>query len=158
MDSKKIEVKKTKGRGLGVFAVKPIKKGEKIAEFDGNIYDHDYPNWTQELADHSIQFEEYKWRDSKGVARILNHSCEPNCGIKGLFRLVAMRDITIGEELTWDYEMTENHPVWRMKCKCGNKNCRKLIGKYDNMPIEVRKKYTGYISKWLIKKDLKKKK
>ncbi|MEK6889245.1 MAG: hypothetical protein AABW80_04025 [Nanoarchaeota archaeon] len=61
-----------------------------------------------------------------------------------------MKDIKRGEEILWDYEMTENSN-WRMNCMCGNKNCRRVIGAYDNLPEEVRKKYKGYISTWLIK-------
>ena len=30
--------------------------------------------------------------------------------------------------------------------------CRKLIGAYRNMPAAARKKYRGYISRWLIEK------
>jgi len=152
MDSKKIKIKKTKDRGRGVFAVEPIKKDELVAEFDGEIYNWDDDRWTDELADHCIQFEELRWRDSKGIARVINHSCEPNCGIKNLFQVVAMRDILPDEEITWDYEMTENHPYWRMECKCGSKIYRKIIGKHENMPQEIRDKYKGYISEWLINK------
>lgn len=151
MDNPKVEIKETPNRGRGVFAKEPIKKDEIIAEFDGEIYDYDYPNWTDELEDHCIQFEENKWRDSKGIARLINHSCEPNCGIKNLFQIVAMRDIKKGEEITWDYEMTENYPEWSMECRCGSKNCRKIIGRYDNMPEEVKANYSGYISEWLLK-------
>jgi len=152
MDSKKIKIKKTKDRGRGLFAKELIKKDELIAEFDGEIYGWDDDRWTDELADHCIQFEEFKWRDSKGIARVINHSCEPNCGIKNLFQVIAMRDILPGEEITWDYEMTENHPDWRMECECGSKICRKIIGKHENMPQEIRDKYKGYISEWLTNK------
>jgi hypothetical protein len=85
------------------------------------------------------------------MARYINHSCEPNCGIKGLFKIVAMRDIDVGEEVTWDYEMTEDSDVWRMQCHCGSENCRGEIGAYRNMPQETREKYRGYISEWLLK-------
>jgi hypothetical protein len=152
MDNPKVIVREGNKFGKAVFAMKNILKDEMIAEFDGEIYDWDYEGWNQELYDHVIQFEKRKWRDSKGIARWINHSCEPNCGIKDMFKIVAMRDIQRGEEITWDYEMTENHPWWRMKCECGNKNCRKVIGSYDNMPQVVRDTYKGYISEWLTRK------
>ncbi len=68
-----------------------------------------------------------------------------------------MRDINSGEQITWDYEMTEKNEHWKMKCKCGNKSCRGVIGNYKNMPLAIRKKYAGYISDWLIKPKTKKK-
>jgi len=105
----------------------------------------------KEVADHAVQFEEHKWINPWGVKRYLNHSCEPNCGINGLFKVVAMRDIKKGEELTFDYEMTEDSD-WRMECRCGSELCRKIIGAYGRMPEETRKKYKGYVSDWLIKK------
>lgn len=151
MDNRKVEIKRTKNRGYGVFAKLPIKKSEVVAEFDGDILSIE-DDWTIDQYNHCIQFEETRWRDSRGLARIINHSCEPNCGIKKLFQVVAMRNISPNEEITWDYEMTENHPYWKMKCKCGTKSCRKVIGNYENMPEETRKKYKGYISSWLIKK------
>ena len=150
MDSKKVIIRKTKKHGRGVFSIKPIRKGEVIAKFDGKIYDYDYPDWNNDLYNHVIQFEKRRWRDSAGIARLINHSCDPNCGIRDLFKVVAMRKIAPGEEITWDYEMTENYK-WRMKCSCGSPICRKTIGAYKNMPKAIRKKYKGYISAWLLR-------
>ena len=151
MDNQKVKMFDTDKYGKSVFAIKNINKGELIAEWDGPIYDYEYSGWNKELQDHVIQFERRKWRDSNGIARYINHSCEPNCGIKDLFKIVAMRDIEANEEITWDYEMTEDNDKWRMKCDCGSKNCRKSIGAYRNMPQEIRDKYKGYISEWLLK-------
>lgn len=149
MDNPKVKVRRTKKFGKGVFAIKDIRKGEVIAEFDGEIYDDDFEPWTNDLYNHTIQFGRTLWRDSKGVARLINHSCDPNCGIRSLFKVVAMRAIKKGEQITWDYEMTEKNPTWRMRCKCGAAECRKIIGNYSNMPRKIRKKYGTYISAWL---------
>ncbi len=58
-------------------------------------------------------------------ARLINHSCDPNCEarkIRGRIWIVALRDVTAGEELTYDYgydlEHFLDHP-----CKCGSENC-----------------------------------
>jgi hypothetical protein len=137
-----------------VFAKSVIQKGEVIAAFDGKIYDDDFEPWTEDLLNHAIQFGKAIWRDSNGIARLINHSCDPNCGIKDLFKIVAMRKIEAGEHITWDYEMTErNDWGWKMKCKCGSPLCRKTIGDYRNMPIPIRKKYGKYISSWLRKRS-----
>lgn len=155
MDNSKVEIRRTKGRGCGVFASEKIKKGEEVAAFDGKVYGWRSRAWQSNERDvlhHAIQFAEKKWRDSAGIARVINHSCEANCGIKDLFRIVAMRDIKPGEEVTWDYEMTEESPWFRMRCRCGTPGCRGHIGNYQNMPPSVRKKYRGYISDWLIGK------
>jgi hypothetical protein len=151
MDNKKVVVYKTPRHGKGVFAHAKIKKGEIIAAFDGIIYDFDFENWDDDLYNHAIQFDKGHWRDSKGIARLVNHSCDPNCGIRDRFKIVSMRNILPGEEITWDYGMTENY-VWRMRCTCGSPLCRKIIGSYATMPPAIRKKYKGYISAWLLEK------
>lgn len=157
MDNSKVIVKETENIGKGLFAIEDIKKDEIIADWTNGIsYEaksaNKLPNQLpKNIRDHAIQYEEHKWIDTEGIGRYSNHSCIPNCGFKGKFHLVAMRDITKGEHLTWDYEMTEDSD-WRLECKCGNPNCRKIIGAHKNMPEIIRKKYKGYISDWLIEK------
>jgi SET domain-containing protein len=153
MDSRKVIVRRTKKYGKAVFAQQTIRKGEVIAAFDGPFYDDDFDQWTEDLLNHAIQYAKTDWRDSKGIARWINHSCEPNCGIKDYFKVVAMRKIEKGEQITWDYEMTEKNDTWKMKCRCGSPGCRKIIGNYKNMPRQIRKKYAGYISDWLLPKS-----
>lgn len=153
MESKKIAVKITKNMARGIIAVEDINKGEIIFDWiGGKIYEAESCNkLPKEVADHAIQFEEHKWIDTDGIGRYFNHSCEPNCGIKGKFQVIAMRDIKKGEWCTWDYDMTEDSD-WRMECKCGSKSCRKIIGAYKNLSKKIRDKYLGYTSDWLIEK------
>jgi SET domain-containing protein len=89
-DNPKLVRKETELYGGGVFATADIKKDEVIALWNGPVYEaennSDLPNDPPLMvADHAIQFEKHKWRDSEGLARYINHSCDPNCGIKGLF-------------------------------------------------------------------------
>ena len=152
MDNRKARVRNTRKFGRGVFALKKIARGEVIAAFDGPILDDEFEGWNEDLNNHAIQCAENIWRDSKGIARLINHSCEPNCGIKDYFKVVAMRDIQAGEQITWDYEMTEKNWWWKMKCRCGSGTCRKVIGNYSRMPAAIRIKYQGFISQWLLGK------
>lgn len=65
-----------------------------------------------------------------------NHSCNPNSILKHTSKLVskvyAKRIIKKGEEITHDYGKDSEYKkgdtnYWEMKCKCGEKNCRKII-------------------------------
>ncbi|NNE91227.1 MAG: SET domain-containing protein-lysine N-methyltransferase [Verrucomicrobiales bacterium] len=136
--------------GKGVVASAPIPKGELIATFDGQIYYgvtvDDYP---EGVPDYLISFGTDRARHSNGIAHLLNHSCEPNCGVRGLFDLVTMRDVEEGEELCWDYDMSEDSDWW-LECKCGSETCRKEIRGFRHLPEEKRKEYRGYISDWLV--------
>ena len=88
MDNPKVEVKLSPLGGRGVFARARVLAGELVAEWDGEIYPYEFPDWTEDLLQHVIQFERRRFRDSLGLARCINHSCEPNCGIKELFKVV----------------------------------------------------------------------
>jgi hypothetical protein len=151
MDNPKIAIVKTKiGRGL--ISKETLKKGEVVAVFDGKEYKAEKAtDLPKGVVNHAVQVDEHKWKDSKGIARFINHSCNPNVGYKGADTLVAMREIKKGEALALDYEMSEDSD-WRMKCLCRDKNCRKVIGTFKNLPEKIRKKYGNYISLWLRKK------
>ena len=64
-------------------------------------------------------------RQSRNVARLINHSCEPNCRaetIRGHIWIIARRDIPAGEELTFDYGFPFSE--WRQHpCRCGAPSC-----------------------------------
>ena len=156
MDNGKVEIRTIKdARGRGVFVTKFIKKGEIILDWElgGIVYEAERAtDLPKEARDWAIQFETHKWIDTKGLGRWINHSCEPNSGIKGLFKLMAMRDLVVGEEVLWDYDMSENSD-WVMEgCRCGSKTCRKLIHGYRFLPDLKKKEYELYISDWLKQK------
>jgi len=142
--------------GLGLFAATPILRGEAIASFDGKVFrlnsmeehiPNDPPHFYE---DHAVHFEKLAWRDSISLARLANHSCEPNCGIRDLLTITAMRDIKAGEEITWDYAMTEDDGEWSMICLCGTDSCRNIVKGYSYLPHEFRERYKGFISSWLL--------
>lgn len=64
-------------------------------------------------------------RTRGNVARLINHSCAPNCRIevqRGRVWIVARRDIAAGEELTFDYGFKFSE--WRLHaCRCGEDRC-----------------------------------
>ena len=146
------------GIGGGLFAARPIRKGEIIASFDGEKHywsasTREIPNTPPDFArDHCVQMGEGLSRDARGIARLANHSCDPNCGIHDLVHLMAMRDIHPGEEITWDYAMSEDSD-WSMECRCGSPICRGWIRGYSWLPPDRRSAYTGYISEWLLRKE-----
>jgi hypothetical protein len=78
-----------------------------------------------------------------------NHSCQPNCGIRGQLVMVALRRILQGEELTYDYAMTDADPELRMTCRCGAKTCRGIVTGSDWRLPEIQRKYRGYFSWYL---------
>jgi SET domain-containing protein len=77
------------------------------------------------------------------VAEVLNHSCEPNLGWTADGRLVAVRDIAVGEELTTDYATSIDDPQFVMNCHCETYRCRQLIEGTDWQIPQLQKRYAG---------------
>jgi uncharacterized protein len=63
----------------------------------------------------------------------------------------AIRDIKKGEEITYDYATSETLNNWKMECKCGSKNCRKIISGEDYKKEDVIKKFNGHFMSYLQK-------
>ena len=153
-DSPKVGLILTTDHGMALIASKSIRAGEKLMAFDGEIYFWGHttlqlPNYPPLFVrDHCIQIGEGRSRDSTGLARYANHSCDPNCGITELIWITAMVDIAPGTELTWDYAMTEDNDWW-MECTCGVAQCRLFIGGYRYIDQGLRDRYCGFVSEWL---------
>ena len=82
---------------------------------------------------------------------MINHSCEPNCGAFGTSSVIAMTDIEVCQELTFDYAMTDSSQYDEFKCFCGKEKCRgKITGKDWQDPI-LQSKYKNYFSSFITK-------
>jgi len=144
-----IYVKKTPEKGLGVFAARDILKDEIITEFKGPFVKiEQLDGIPREVQDHlfNVGVGEYLIAREPGVRT--NHSCDPNAGIIRDVFLVAMRDIKKDEEVTFDYSMITADD-WTLECSCGSSSCRKRIGNYRDLPVEIKKKYENYTPDWI---------
>lgn len=108
-----VEVKEIGKNFKGLFATQRINKNQLILVLDGDGFDE--PSRT------SIQVREMHVEDVKGG--FMNHHCEPSAEIvvvelinEGL--VVAKRRIEEGEEITFDYETTEEVMAVPFKCEC----------------------------------------
>jgi len=154
IDSNKIAVRY--GRlGAGIVAVESIPKGEFIAGFYGNVYPALRASLLPlEVRDYAIQFSEHLWRDSKGNARFLNHSCEPNCEVNGNFDVITSVPIRAGTDLTWDYSTTEDSD-WKVPggiCLCGAKECRGGIPPYSKLSFDEKLSVYSRLSNWILRR------
>jgi len=65
------------------------------------------------------------------LARFINHSCEPNCKLSewrvaGALKVgfFALRDIGVGEEITYNYSLLSTPNTKRRACKCNSLSCK----------------------------------
>ena len=66
-------------------------------------------------------------------------------GFAGDIVLVAMRDISAGEELTTDYALFDDHDG-TMECRCGTPPCRDTVSGRDWQRPDLQRKYGSYFS------------
>ncbi len=132
---------------LGVFAGERFRRGDFIVRFTGAIYGvKDLPPIVRPQDDRFVQVGIRKYMGpSGGVDDYFNHSCNPNAGLTFVtdskINLIAIKDISPGEEITWDYSTTMDEDDWEMNCKCGAANCRRRIRDFKYLPRAIQKKY-----------------
>lgn len=139
--SPKVEVRESKISKKGIFAVDKILKGEEADSLyeNGNDYMLQIDNNLFSVSVKNGELDD---------ANFINHSCNPNCGISGSLKIIAMRDIEPEEEITFDYVMSESSD-YEMECKCSSSNCRKVITGNDWKNEELQKRYNGFFSDYL---------
>ena len=136
-----LEIRPSPIHGYGVFATRRIRTGTRLIEYTGERltpsaadarYDDDHSE-----PPHVLLFTvDRRTVIDAGVggneARYVNHSCDPNCEAvieQRRVYLEALRTITAGEELTFDYQLERGRwptAEWerRYACRCGGATCR----------------------------------
>jgi len=117
-------VVKRSSAGLGLFAARPFKKGERIIEYVGRVI-----STAEEYTSRSKYLFEVNKRktidgaDRSNIARYINHSCGPNCEPeieRGRVYIDAIKNIKAGDELAYDYgEEYFNEHIKPYICRCG---------------------------------------
>ena len=127
------KVKKSNIDKKGLCAAKNIKAGTKIIDYIGKII-------TKKEVENNPKFDNEKdiylfnlnskydldGNFSFNTARLINHSCNPNCEVSGKklkLSVYALRDIKNGEELSYDYGFSYDKNYKQFPCKCGQESC-----------------------------------
>lgn len=145
------------GVGKALYAKHFVPKGSYILTFCGPLVNdaeatrRDMANFGRIMGNElQIGPDFYVYLQEPG--RLINHSCEPNAGIKHDTVLVAARDIPKDEEITFDYSSTmDEGEIWAMECRCGEPNCRGYAADFKTLPREIRKKYLqcGHVQRFI---------
>jgi hypothetical protein len=135
------------GKGEGVLATRPFVAGETvmvgflIGPLTGNN-------------SHATQVGPSRWALHGGLGPKVNHSCDPNCGVRlndgQAFDFVARRSIGAGQELTFDYAMrnfTIDH--FPTTCLCGSAQCRGSVTGWKDLPAARKADYGELVAPYL---------
>ena len=107
------KIKKSNIDNKGLYAAKNIKSGKLVINYKGKLitkketdtnpkFDNDKAIYLFNLNSRYDLDGDFMYND----ARLINHSCNPNCEVEGKglkLWITAIKDIKKGEELSYDY-------------------------------------------------------
>jgi uncharacterized protein YjbK len=131
--------------GTRVLATRAFSPGERILAFEGATVADNLPpargtRW--------MQVGPRTFLDITGTPGAhVNHSCLPSAGIGGTRELIAIRQILAGDEIAYDFAMTEYE--LELVCVCGTRACRGLVGGYGHLSSARKSGYGGLVSDYL---------
>ena len=127
------KIKKSNIDNKGLYASQDIKDGTKIIEYKGKIITkkkvEEDPKFDNEKAIYLFNLNKRYDLDGDfkyNTARLINHSCNPNCEVAGVGLKVwvyAIKDIKKGEEFSYDYGFSFDNDFKNYPCRCKSKNC-----------------------------------
>nr|XP_016939208.1 histone-lysine N-methyltransferase trr isoform X1 [Drosophila suzukii] len=134
---------RSKIQGLGLYAARDIEKHTMIIEYIGEVIRTEVSEIREKQYEsknrgiYMFRLDEDRVVDatlSGGLARYINHSCNPNCVTEIVevdrdVRIIifAKRKIYRGEELSYDYKFDIEDESHKIPCACGAPNCRKWM-------------------------------
>lgn len=132
----------------GVRARRDIQADEIVFVVSGPI--------TNSRTRTSFQLNETQHIEPTLFGAYLNHSCDPNVGIRtgksgDVLEIVARRTIRKDEDIAIDYAMFEYEtgPMSKITCQCGAADCRSFIGGYKYLPQRLREAYRTMTTDYL---------
>jgi hypothetical protein len=135
------------GKGEGVLATRPFAAGDTVmvGYLVGDLEGND---------SHATQVGPDRWARHGGLGPFVNHSCDPNCGVRlnaaDAFDFVARRAIASGQDLTFDYAMrnfTIDH--FPAACLCGAAQCRGSVTGWKDLPAARKADYGELVAPYL---------
>lgn len=152
----KIEIRASSIHGKGMFAKEKINKGEIVFIKGGHILPKKQFFSSGVINSYLPIDDEYflaaKTQEEEEKVKLFNnHSCNPNCGLRGEITFVAIRDIDKDEEVTCDYAFIDNEE-YSFKCNCNSYNCRHIVTGKDWKIKELQERYYPYFAQYLKEK------
>jgi len=129
------------GLGRGLFADQFYKAGDEILRFEGRTVPAQVVAAMGDEECYMIQIGRDLYLEPQAPGRYTNHSCAPNAAIKDDYRLIALSDIRVDEQICFDYSTTMSEDNWTMECRCGAPNCRRIVRYFGELPLDLQRRY-----------------
>lgn len=138
-------------KGLGLFTSKAIRMGTFVCEYAGEIIDEEQAQarfrryQSERISNYIFCIKETFGTQLKktfidptkygNIGRYINHSCDPNCKLFiirhdntiPILAIFARRNISINEEITYNYDEDNSHILSEKSCVCQSVTCKKYL-------------------------------
>ncbi|KAG5672534.1 hypothetical protein PVAND_002656 [Polypedilum vanderplanki] len=134
---------RSKIQGLGLYAARDLEKHTMVIEYIGEVIRGELSELREKQYEarnrgiYMFRLDEDRVIDATlcgGLARYINHSCNPNCvteivEVDREYRIIifAKRRINRGEELSYDYKFDIEDESRKIACHCGAAYCKKYM-------------------------------
>jgi hypothetical protein len=140
------------GNGMGLVATAPLAPEEPVVIWGGVLCTRaELSRFPALVSSNCVQIDvdTYLLQPYLTAGDRVNHSCAPSCGFAGDRALVTLRALSPGEEITYDYAMSDTSDYDEFVCTCGTPTCRKLINGNDWKDPTLRARYAGFMSSYI---------
>ena len=144
------KIRKSNIDNKGLVASRDIKKGTRIIKYKGKLISkkesEENPKFDNSKKIYIFEINNKYDLDGNfyfNSARLINHSCDPNCEVVGeglKLWIDSIKDIKKGEELSYDYGFSFGEDFKNYPCRCDSSNCCGYIVRQE--------------SRWRVKKML----
>lgn len=144
-----IQIVEQQNKGKSLLATEEIPPGRTLFDFKGikkplGVADPKALQVDEQtMLESTREFDDY-----------VNHSCDPNTYVRfgKKIRLVSLRPIEPGEEVTFNYNTTEYDLIDQKVaffCQCGSPICARNVRGYSYLSLEEKERIKKYLSPFL---------
>eukprot|EP00127_Corallochytrium_limacisporum_P005750 Clim_evm129s210 gene=Clim_evmTU129s210 len=141
---KKVQFGRSSIHDWGLFAMERIEPDDMVIEYVGELIRIRVADIREEEYERMGIGSSYLFRVDEewvidatftgGIARFMNHSCEPNCTAQVItvnnekrICVYARKALDVGDEITYDYKFPIEDKSLALPCFCGASRCRKWL-------------------------------
>ncbi len=131
-----------------LVTVRPVTEGEQLFHIEGRPGRQ--PDRYSVQVGEDIHLNPFDAPDADDQTRrapwqFMNHACEPSARLQGT-DVFALRDLSAGEEVTFNYLTTEYQMAEPFSCHCGSPRCLGRIGGFKLLPEVERERLRPWLA------------
>lgn len=139
--------------GTGVFAAVEFAAGDPILAIDDSCVVTNEEPLRDDEDERYCDYPDGEVVLMQPPERYINHGCDPNAYVRSIGDtryVLARRDVTVGEEITYDYRIN-GHGETTWECHCGSDRCSGTVhADFFELPRRRQLEYLPLLDCWFV--------